>query len=335
MKNNNSELLFRTYLLPIIITLFLTNLSFIGFGQQRAQYTQYIMNNYLLNPASGGLNNYWDVKAGFRSQWTGLEGAPTTMFASANGPIKYPNKRVRNSQLKPHQGIGGYAFHDNTGPLAMTGLYGSYSYHLKLSNKFTASAGAFLGIMQYSLNGNDLTFVQNPNDPIIGKNVVNKILPDASIGIWIFSDQLFFGLSANQIFRNQLQFQGTGATNSQLNYHYFMTTGYKFKISQQLDFIPSTMLKYVQSAPLQFDINARIKYNNRMWAGISYRHQDAIAAIVGIIINNQFEIGYSYDLTTSKLRSASYGSQEIIVGMMMSKGTKKGGKVLCPMDYWN
>jgi type IX secretion system PorP/SprF family membrane protein len=307
--------------------------SFVGYAQQRAQYTQYIMNNYILNPASGGVNNYWDIKAGFRTQWTGLDGAPTTMFASANGAIKYPNSRVRNGNMKPHQGIGGYTFSDNTGPLAMKGIYGSYSYHLKLSSKYSASAGAFLGILQYTVKGSELVFVQNPDDPSIGKTTLNKILPDASFGIWINSDQLFFGLSANQIFGNRINLPGATVADSKLNYHYFLTTGYRFKMSPTLDFIPSTMIKYVQAAPLQFDINARIKYNNMMWAGLSYRHQDAVAGIVGIIINGQYEIGYSYDLTTSKLRSSSWGSHEIIVGILLRR--KGPGKLSCPMDYWN
>src|ERR1700761_3787768 len=57
------------------------------FAQQRPQYTQYVFNNYLLNPAVSGIENYTDVKAGYRSQWTGLEGAPVTSYITINAPL--------------------------------------------------------------------------------------------------------------------------------------------------------------------------------------------------------------------------------------------------------
>src|SRR5688572_9888964 len=87
-----------------------------AYGQQRAQYTQYIMNNYILNPAAGGVSNLWDLKAGFRTQWTGFAGAPKTFFVSGHGSIGYPHARVRGSESKPHHGVGGYLYHDETGP---------------------------------------------------------------------------------------------------------------------------------------------------------------------------------------------------------------------------
>jgi type IX secretion system PorP/SprF family membrane protein len=316
----------------VIILLVMVVVAGEGYGQQRAQYTQYILNNYILNPASGGVNEYWDVKAGFRNQWTGLEGAPKTMFVSANGALGYPNKRVRNGAMKPHHGVGAYVFHDGSGPLSMTGFYGSYAYHLKVSRKWTASLGTFVGLMQYRINGSDLVFVQNPNDPMIGNNTLNHMVPDASLGLWVYSDRAFFGLSANQIFQNRLSFNNQATYGGNLNYHYFLTGGYRFKINHELDFIPSTMVKFVMGAPLQFDLNARVKYKDLFWGGLSYRRQDAVAIMAGLIISNQVEIGYSYDITTSKLRRASWGSHEIIVGLRLGR---KGGKVLCPSDFWN
>ena len=56
-------------------------------GQQRPHYTQYILNNYILNPALSGIENYTDVKLSYRNQWVGFPGAPQTMYASVHGPI--------------------------------------------------------------------------------------------------------------------------------------------------------------------------------------------------------------------------------------------------------
>lgn len=307
-------------------------LAFTGMAQQRAQYTQYILNNYVLNPAAGGVNEYWDLKAGYRNQWTGFEGAPKTVFVSGHGPIGYPHKRVRNGHLKPHHGIGGYVFHDNTGPLSMTGMYASYSYHLKVNRNFTASMGAFVGMMQYRIDGNQLLFVQNPEDPFITKSTLNYYVPDATLGIWLYNKNTYFGVSVNQLFQQRLRFNNTNIDTGHLNYHYFITGGHKFKVSDRLDFIPSSMIKYVQNSPLQFDLNARLKYNNMAWVGISYRRQDATAILLGVIIGGRYEIGYSYDITTSKIRTASWGTHEIIVGVNL---TRRSGRVLCPSDFWN
>ena len=305
-------------------------------AQQRAQYTNYIMNNYVLNPAVGGINNYWDVKAGFRDQWTGVTGGPKTMFVSMHGALGYPNKRVRNSHLKAHHGIGGYVFRDASGPLSMTGAYLSYSYHLKLSKTFTASAGAFLGILQNQLNNSQLVFVQNPDDPSLAANGrTNIVKPDGTVGIWIHSDRVFFGLSANQIFGNRVQFTNSASSDGKLVYHYFLTGGYKIKLNSSLDLIPSTMIKYVHAAPVQFDINARLKYKNTIWMGASYRNQDALAVLIGFMYNNKFDFGYSYDVTTSRLRVSSWGSHELIVGVNFAGFSAKRKRVLCPMDYWN
>jgi type IX secretion system PorP/SprF family membrane protein len=310
--------------------LFLLPLTF-AIGQQRAQYTQYILNNYLLNPAAGGVNEYWDVKMGLRNQWTGFEGAPFTYFASANGPIGFPHKRVRKNQMKPHHGVGGYVFHDETGPLSMTGLYGSYSYHLKASEKLTISMGANVGLMQYRVQGNQLVFVQNPDDPSVTRNTMQYSTPDASLGLWFYNERFYGGISANQLFKQNLKFSATNDDFGKLNYHYFITGGYRFSLNQSLDLIPSTMIKFVYNSPLQMDFNARLKYNNMAWVGFSYRRQDAMAILLGVLLNSRYEIGYSYDLTTSKLRNSSWGSHEIIVGVNLIRANK----VLCPNDFWN
>src|ERR1700712_995974 len=95
-------------------------------AQQRPQYTQYVFNNYLLNPALSGIENYTDVKAGYRSQWTGLQGAPVTSYLTVNAPLgndfingdanempaggaENPSSRLYTQYYQaapPHHGIG-------------------------------------------------------------------------------------------------------------------------------------------------------------------------------------------------------------------------------------
>src|SRR5579875_900754 len=74
----------RKYIFTFLI---LINAVCSVFAQQKPQYTQYIFNNYLINPAITGIENYTDIKAGYRNQWTGLDGAPVTMYFTLQTPL--------------------------------------------------------------------------------------------------------------------------------------------------------------------------------------------------------------------------------------------------------
>jgi hypothetical protein len=51
------------------------------------------------------------------------------------------------------------------------------------------------------------------------------------------------------------------------------------------------------------------RYNNKVWGGVTYRIQDAVAIMVGVTYKD-IEIGYAYDIPTSRI--AATGSHEIM-----------------------
>src|SRR5205809_3706579 len=71
-------------LLVVILSFVVANILV---AQQRPYYTQYILNNYIINPAIAGIENYWDVKVSHRHQWVGLDGAPVTTYFTIQGPL--------------------------------------------------------------------------------------------------------------------------------------------------------------------------------------------------------------------------------------------------------
>lgn len=313
-------------------------------AQQREQYSQYIMNNYLLNPAVGGAYTFWNMRVGFRKQWVGfrdntpsgndLDVGPKTFFTTFHGPINHPGNRKRSRRKKPHHGVGGYAYHDKTGPISYSGVFGSYAYHHKINRKVTASLGAWFGFKEFRINGDELHFVQDPIDDLIGKSVQNTFMPDLNVGTWIYSDQFFTGLSVNQLLQSRLKIESftDGATNEALlKYHYFFTFGWIFQINRQWYFSPSTMVKFVYPAPVQFDVNLRIMYENIAWVGISYRNRDAINLVMEYVYNDTFEIGYAFDYTLSELGGYNKGSHEIIVGVRWGNPKRE---VICPAKFW-
>jgi len=303
------------------------------YGQQRPQYTQYMVNNFLLNPAVAGINDNTVIKAGYRTQWVGFEGAPKTFFVSGHVPIdKIEGNFARRLGKKlNHHGIGGYAFSDVTGPTKRTGLYFSYAYHLALTNKVKASMGTFVGMMQSNIDI-DKIVTADPDDVILS-GIQTKILPDISLGTWIYSENVFFGFVVSQLIQNKFFItEQSGLTSfSKLRNHYFIHAGFNYPINKDWSLVPSALYKFVTPVYSHFDINVKVKYKQIAWAGASYRKDDAVTALVGFMDSKTgLNVSYSYDLTTSKIRFHSAGSHEIVVGLNIPSK----GKVLCPEDFW-
>lgn len=322
----------------LAITFLMTGL-YTTHAQQREQYSQYIMNNYFLNPAVGGAYSFWNFKAGFRQQWAGFEDptgrgiGPRTFFTSLHGPIHHPDESKRMRKHKPHHGVGAYAYSDKTGPITYNGIFGTYSYHHKINKTTTASLGASLGVKEFKVNGDEVHFVKDPIDDLIGSGMESKLVPDMDIGLWVHNQHLFTGLTLTQVLNSDIPINNIKAVQNQaqLKFHYFYTFGWIFDISEKLHFSPSFMAKYIRPAPMQVDINLRVLYEDFLWVGVSYRNKDAVALVAEYVFNDKFEIGYSYDFTLSELRRYSSGSHEVILGLRWGK---VGRSVYCPSKFW-
>jgi type IX secretion system PorP/SprF family membrane protein len=316
------------------------------FAQQRPYYTQYILNNYIINPAIAGIENYWDVKISHRHQWVGLDGAPVTTYLTIQGPLNksgFPrqnatsfrpegeNPRGKNfledyQSTDPHHGLGLTILNDKTGPLNRFALCGTYAYHLPLNETTSFAAGVSLGIQNLSLNTGMLDFgEQYPIDPVVANSsYINNIKPDISLGVWIYNTRWFAGLAAQQIIPEKIGFNdgklgGDSVTllNGKLVPHMFLQAGYRVLLGDDISFLPSLMAKYVNPVPLSFDINIKFQYRDIIWAGASLRPYDGYAALLGVNVNSVFNIGYSYDFTTSHLNTVSNGTHEIVLGFLL------------------
>lgn len=328
--------------------------SVTALAQQRPHYTQYIMNNYVINPAVAGIENYWDVKASHRHQWVGLDGAPVTTYLTLQGPLKRSDyeretatsfhpagENPRGSAYwkdygatDPHAGVGFTLLNDRTGPLNRLTVTGTYAYHLPIGPSTNLSAGVSVGAQNITLNTSKLYFGEDyPVDPAVGASGnINKWKPDISAGLWLYSANYFAGIAAQNIVPNGIAFSDdtVKVESGRLVPHLFATFGYRFLISDDFNFLPSIMLKYVQPAPVSFDLNAKLQYQDLVWFGASYRYKDGFAGMVGINVSNTFNVGYSYDVTTSALNKVSNGSHEIVVGFLI--GNKYGDT--CPRNVW-
>jgi type IX secretion system PorP/SprF family membrane protein len=322
-------------------------------AQQRPYYTQYIMNNYIINPAVAGIENYWDVKASHRLQWVGLQDAPVTTYLTIHGPLQksdYDRESATSFHAsgsnprgqaywrdyvsaEPHHGVGLTVINDRTGPLNRFAAYGTYAYHLSISPRTSLSAGISAGITNVSLDASKLNFGTTTVDPAVtGSGIINQIKPDISAGLWLYSADYFVGLSAQQIVPQPISFSDNTVQLQQgkLIPHLFFSAGYRMQLTENISILPSTLIRYVNPLPLGIDFNAKLQFQDLLWVGGSYRYQDGFAAMVGMNISNTINVGYSYDMQTSNLNTVSKGTHEIVIGFLL--GNKYGD--WCPRNLW-
>lgn len=286
-----------------IALIFIVN---VASAQQIPLTSQYMFNNYLLNPAEAGSEDCLVATLSARSQWTGLEGAPKTQFFSMH--TKFGEK----------MGVGGYVFNDETGPVSERGIQLSYAYHLNVSDKGKLSFG--IAGMMFFHDINRASFrAEESGDDAINSLQTQAVSPDINFGMMYYTEKLKIGFSALQLLQNNMYGTLADANNlNSLSRHYYLFGEYNFTLSDKFDLAPSTLFKYVQGSPFQVDFNVRGTYDKKYWLGVSYRYNNAIAAMVGLNIKS-ISVGYSYDYTSTDLNSFSSGGHEIFLSAKLFK----------------
>ncbi|MGD1845111.1 MAG: type IX secretion system membrane protein PorP/SprF [Salibacteraceae bacterium] len=290
-------------------------------AQQLPQFTQYLLNDFAINPAIAGTKPYFLARTNHRYQWTGLTDAPRTFVFSLHGPI-----------VQQKMGLGGYVFTDIVGPTRRTGIQLSYAYHLKITEKMNLSFGVTGGVLQFTVDGDKLN-LEEEGDIAVSGGIMSVTTPDAGAGLYLYGDNYFVSFSAPQLLGNKVQFfDGYTNTLSKLSNHFFASAGYTFRINDEFSVQPSAQAKYVDPLPVQVDVTARGIYQDQVWLGASYRTGDEItnAESVGFLFGYTFQknlmLGYSYDLSLSNIRKFNDGSHELMLGFRFKNRKKaKGG----------
>lgn len=280
-------------------------------AQQVPLYTQYMLNEYIINPAAGGKDDFFEAKSNNRYQWKGITDAPRTYILSVNGPMR--SRKV---------GLGGYLFTDITGPTRRTGIYGSYAYHLKINDKIKLGLGLSAGILQFSVDGSKIKLHDAADDALSG-NLRSVILPDFGFGLYLYAKQFSLGFSAPQLVQNKLElYESTSNIASKLEDHYFVSGAYRFITSNKFVFEPYVLVKVLKPVPTQIDLGIKATYNDMLWIGGAFRSKDAYSAMLGICMKKHLTFAYAHDFTFSNLKNYSSGTHEILVGLKFIKPPK-------------
>lgn len=283
---------------PIVILLLFVMLS--SFAQQDSQYTHYMYNTININPAYAGSRGITSIFGLHRTQWVGLNGAPTTNAFSINTPIE-------NSQI----GLGLSFVNDKIGASDQNNISIDMSYTIIMSRDFDLSfgikaSGDLLNVDYTKLDRYNL------NDPKFQNNIDNAFTPNIGAGIYLHSDRMYAGISVPNFLTNK-HFDDNSSAAIAERLHYYLIGGYVFDLGPNLKLKPSFLTKMVAGAPLQVDVSTNLLIQEKFTIGLSWRWSAAATAMAGIQITNGMFVGYSYDFETSNLSNYNSGSHEVFL----------------------
>ncbi len=284
-------------------------------AQQDAQYSQYMFNGIYINPAYAGYKEVLNVHSFYRSQWTGITGAPRSMSLAVDA--------IANSG---NVGLALQVASDKLGAQTNLSIYGNYAYRIRMNDDGSSrlALGLGVGMVQLGIDGSML----NPNNPEPNQpvGVQSTIVPDARAGVYFANDRFYAGFSADNLIATYIDIDRY-AFIPQPKPHYYLTAGALFPLSEDFQVKPSFLLKDDRGGPTSLDLNAFLMIKDFIWVGGSYRtgvklydknylqrdltpRNSAVAAIQ-IFPSEKLRIGYGYDFSIGPLQGYSGGTHEI------------------------
>lgn len=275
-------------------------------AQQDPNYTQYMYNMNIVNPAYAGSKEHVAIGLLYRSQWVDINGAPKTATFSIHSPV---GKKV---------GLGLSAISDKIGPVEETNVFADFSYTLNLGGEhrlaFGLKGGAtFQNIGLYSDIGNG--YVPSTDDDAFSENT-NSTYLNIGAGFFYYTQHYYLAFSVP----NMLSSKHLDVTNNEgerqfgsETQHYFLTGGYVFDFSEQTKFKPSFMLKSAFNAPVSLDLSANVLFFDRFELGATYRLQDSFGGMANFEVAPGIRIGYAYDHVISDLKATTSASHEFML----------------------
>ncbi len=308
-SRNTKHSKMRNSYITILVLLLLGTFS--SKAQQDPQYTQYMYNTQVVNPAYAGTREVLSFGLLGRTQWVNFEGAPRTGTFTVNGPVGALN----------NMGLGLSIVYDEIGPATESNINIDYAYQIQTSQNGTVSFGLKAGLDLLDVDFSKLN-IADRGDVFDNNNVDNKVQPQIGAGVYYYTDKFYAGLSVpNFLTTKHFDESGlteilndptaVGETTAAERLHYFLIAGYVFDLSENLKFKPATLVKAVSGSPLQWDVSANFLLNEKVTLGASYRWSAALGAMAGFQISDGMFIGVAYDYQTTDIETYSDGSYEV------------------------
>ncbi|MBC8054437.1 MAG: type IX secretion system membrane protein PorP/SprF [Sphingobacteriaceae bacterium] len=296
-------------------------------SQQDPQYSQYMFNSLVINPAYAGYRETNNMSLLHRDQWTGFDGAPKTQTLIADGAFG-ADKKI---------GLGISIISDKAGLNTKNSAHANYAYRLPVGEDARLAFGISFGLGQFSLNSPNAN-IQEEDDPNFG-NKQTYFVPDARFGIHYSDAKFYAGLSATNLISNSIDYQQVGKnTIARQGRHYFLTAGYLFDLNPSFKLKPSILLREDTKGPTSLDVNSFVLVKETVWIGASYRtgvnlwkktswnsgafSQNSLVGVVETFFLKNLRVGYSYDYSLADLGSYTNGTHEISLGVVLNPAKK-------------
>lgn len=304
-----------------LTVLFLSLSACSVFGQQSPRVSNLLFNRLALNPAVAGIEDFTSIKASYRSQWVGLEGAPTTSQMAVSGPLNLAQMgwglMFTNDQIT--------AFTDNS-------LVGFYSYHFRLKDDRSLSFGIGGGIKQSGFQLDKIN-QRDQGDIVFPTSNSNIWLPDSRLGFYYQTLTGNFGVSIDNLYKGTINFSGIARPiEGEQVRHLRASYGKLFYLRDDLSFSPNLLVRINEKFNYQVDFTTIFTYNNVFDYGFTYRHKESVVFLLNYAISPQLSLGYSFDFTTSQLYYHNNGSHEITLSYRLFPNK---GIMLNPRYFFN
>jgi type IX secretion system PorP/SprF family membrane protein len=271
-------------------------------AQQDPQYTQYMYNQNVINPAYAGTQDGTNITALYRQQWSGINGAPETITLSGS------------TSIGDRLGVGFSVISDNVGPVSETNAYGDFSYRLPVGEKTTLALGMKIGMTFHDVN---LATIRTtvPNDNVFSDQISENYF-NVGAGAFLYGSNWYVGASVpnllNAVHLDENENQ-SGASLGSETQHYFLTGGYVFDVADNIKLKPNVLVKGAFDAPVSFDLNTNVLFNNKFEIGVSYRLEDSFSGLIGMNITDNIKVGYAYDRVISDISVVANSSHEVFI----------------------
>ena len=280
----------------LLVALFAINIIM---AQQEPNFTLYNFNMNLINPAYAGSKDTSEINLSYRSQWIGVENAPSTQFLSYTSP------------LKKNLGIGVSIINDKIFILRETYVSTDLSYKLKVSSSHDLFFGVKFGAGFINL---DLKDAGAPEDDPLFANNQSFYNAHIGAGLYLKHKNYYVTISTPNLLKEKhYQNQGDAERISINSLHMYYGAGYHFKISETVKLTPGFMFRSTEGSPSSTDINATVSYNT-IQAGMNYRVDEMYSIFTMFNMTKHLRFGASYDFTTSEINTINdNGSIELLI----------------------
>ena len=306
-----------------LVMLSLAVLAYKNVKAQDPQFTQFYANPLYLNPALAGNSICPRVCINYRNEWPGISGTYVTTSASFDRYV-YGIK----------SGLGVIVTNDKAGEgtITTTNISGIYSYQAKIGKDYAINFGLQATYGQKSVDWSKLTFgdmiddqhgfVYNTNE-IPGRS--KRSFVDLSAGVVAFSKRFYGGFAAHHLNQPDEGLLSSSRLPVKLTGH----AGAIFKISEDASISPNILFQQQQNFQ-QLNLGLYVT-KGALVGGLWYRNRDSFIVLLGVQ-QGIFKVGYSYDVTISKLTNITAGSHEISLGLQFycKKPKPKYRPGMCP-----